>query len=244
VSYSRTFSGYAPPARGEDDEPFITARIREALALDGPFTTIEEIELDPVDTDPSNPAARTLSTDKAELDPAYYSIVWVDGDDVEAEGPVIYASGSSLSWAPAVQDIADLLWARTKDTGGNEGEFNENTRPTATQVQRLIGRAVRRVASAIGIDPCTGDLREDARAAAALYAAMLVEQSYFPEQTRNEGSSFASLNSLWKDAIRTLTEAVGERCGGGDGSAVGGTGQMPSSNFDDRTILGPAGPAW
>lgn len=248
MSFTRTFDGYAPPAReGEDAKPFVRALIAEAAAGDGPYGLIETVELDPADDDPANPRTRTLTTEAAALDPAYYRVTWEDEDDVQAAGPVIYVAGASLAWAPSVQAVADHIPARTKEKGGKKraGTFTANTWPTAVEVQRKINLAVQRVATAIGTDPCTGELREQARGAAALYAAMLVETGYFPEQTRNEGSTFKNLESLWKDAIKTLTEAVGEQCGGGGGDSVGdGREQMPSHGFDSLPLIGRSGPEW
>lgn len=150
-----------------------------------------------------------------------------------------------IEWEPSVQEVADHIPARTKTKGGKRvGTFTADTWPTAEDAERKIALAARRVASAIGAKPCTDDLAEDARAATAIYAAMLIESGYYPEQTRHEGSAFRTLESLWKDQIKTLTEAVGEQCGGGDGDAVGGSGQTPVGHFDDRDIVGPGWPAW
>lgn len=148
---------------------------------------------------------------------------------------------------PSVDDVAALLQARLERRGGGKAQtFDDTTSPTGTQVGLLAGQAGRRVAASIGTElcPAAADLADDAIQAAAIYAAMLVEQSYFPEQTRNAGSSFQSLKSLWDDAIRTLTEAVGERCGSGDGGAVGGEGQRPRAWFDALPLIGRSSPDW
>lgn len=167
------------------------------------------------------------------------------------------------SWRPAVADVAALIRARTKIPGGVEaGTFQDErvadpdadppvtaqraTRPNATEVEALIDQACRRVASRIGgptICSDASDLEDDAKSAAAMYAAMLVEQSYWPEQTTAAGSSFQSLRSLWADTIKDLAEGVESRCGtgtGGDGVAS----TEPSSYFDDAQLIGRSGPCW
>lgn len=77
-TYVRTLTGFAPPAR-EDGIPFTTALIQEAASEAGPFTTIETITLDPVDTNPAAPTSRDFTTGLATLDPAgWYRIQWQD----------------------------------------------------------------------------------------------------------------------------------------------------------------------
>ena len=243
MAYVRSFEGFAPPGRADAD-PFTKALIQESAEREGEYTTLETITLSPVDTDPSEPLERDLTTDAATLAAAWYRIVWEDASGDTFTGTPIYFPALP-SWAPTVSDVAAHIWARTKVKGGKQiGTFNSNTRPTGTEVERLIYQGTRRVATAIGADPCTEELRFDAGAAAAIYTAMLIEQSYWPEQTRNEGSSFRALESLWKDQIKTLTEAVGEQCGGGDGEAVGGSGPLAVGHFDSRRIVGPCYPVW
>lgn len=154
-------------------------------------------------------------------------------------------------WTPSVADVAALLQARTKVPGDKWiGTFQDAdpdadpplaaTRPNATEVTALITMAVRRVSSAIGTDPCTEELSNDAGSMAAIYAAMLIEQSYYPEQTQNAGSSFQSLRSLWNDGITTLVEAVSEQCGTGTGEGA----LRPKASFDDHALIGRSGPVW
>lgn len=149
------------------------------------------------------------------------------------------------TWQPEVWEVGALIHARTKQRGGKGelGTFNAHTRPTGQQVEYLILQACRRVATAIGAEPCTEALKGDAKAAAAIYAAMLIEQSYWPEQTVAQGSSFKNLEALWKDQIRTLTEAVAEQCGG-SGEAVGSGGQIPREGSDELPLIGRTGPLW
>jgi hypothetical protein len=160
-----------------------------------------------------------------------------------------------VSWRPSVQQVANLIRARTKVRGDVEvgtftdaGDERGETRVTADACEGIIDIAMRRVASAIGgyeLCEAASELEEDAGGATAQYAAALIEQSYWPDQTSNPGSSFKSLMELFKDSIKTLTEAVGERCGTGDGEAVGGSGLRPKAGAPDcMEPLGRTYPVW
>jgi hypothetical protein len=147
-------------------------------------------------------------------------------------------------WTPSVEDVAAHIRARTKNPAGKEvGTFDATTRPTGEEVERLISKGVRRVMTQVG-DPCTEELREDAGAAAALYTAMLIEQSYFPEQTTATGSSFNSLMKLWEGQIKVLDEEVARECGGAAGGEGGGADGKailtPAAYTDLREVIGPS----
>lgn len=241
---TRSFQGYAPPPR-YDADPYTKVKIEESDAIDGTFLVIETITLSPVDPDPTKPLVRDFSTDSATQEPGWYKLVWEDASGDTATSASIYVP-IMPTWTPSVAEVAALIRARTKVAGGKElGTFTEDTRPTAADVERLIQQAVRRVATNTGADPCTANLQLDATAAAALYTAMLIEQSYFPEQTTGtSGNSFTSLEKLWKDQISMLTTAVGEQCGG-SGEAPGGGDQMPAADMDDGFyLISRTYPAW
>lgn len=134
-------------------------------------------------------------------------------------------------WTPALADVGALLRARTKDTNGNElGTFTADTRPTADEVTNLINKAVSRLAGRIGTDPCNAELVEDAQGVAGLYAAMLVELSYFPEQIKTGQSPYTQLKELYDDDVKSLIANVGEQCGGS--TVEGGGGQSPTYDFE------------
>jgi hypothetical protein len=165
---------------------------------------------------------------------------------------------AEVSWRPTVEQVASLIRARTKVRGGvevgtflDEDEDSGPTRPTRTGAEEQIDIAMRRVASAIGgYELCQAavddGLEDDAGGATAQYAAALIEQSYWPDQTSNPGSSFRSLMDLFKDSIKTLTEAVGERCGGtaGDGSGGGAHAIAKAGPPECGGVIGREGPVW
>ena len=248
MTFVRSFEGFKPPPRYEPEaDPFTKAKLEESAERDGTYALIETIALEPVDPKPADPSTRNFTTDKATLDPAYYRVTWEDASGDQFVGTPIYYP-LVPAWQPSVADVAALIRARTRISGGELAmTFNDETKPTGVEVERLIAQAVRRVATSIGSDPCNSDLEQDAQYAAALYAAMLVEQSYYPEQTTREQSSFKSLQSLWKETIETLVERVNLDCGGGavdgeDGgeSEVGSDSRSPRAGFDAREIIGPS----
>jgi hypothetical protein len=71
---------YRPSPR-YDGEPWTDARIEEAAASTGPWTTLETIALAPVDADPMNPAYRDFTTQLGTADGLWYRIVFLDADD-------------------------------------------------------------------------------------------------------------------------------------------------------------------
>lgn len=149
-------------------------------------------------------------------------------------------------WKPSVDEVAAYIRARTKIAGGGQaGTFTDETNVKKSEVEPLIDQAVRRVSSEIGVEPCTEDLREDATTCAAIYAAMLIEQSFFPEQTTSAGNSFKSLEALFKPQLQSLANRVQRECGTGSGGEDGSEGVAISrATFDSRTLIGPNGPLW
>lgn len=153
---------------------------------------------------------------------------------------------TEITWRPSVAEVASYIRARTKIAGGGEaGTFTTATKPTAEEVERIIDQAVRRVASEIGVSPCSEDLQADAKTCTAMFAAILVETSFFPETTSNAGSSAVRLEALWKPQMNTLAEAVSLQCGEGTGGEGGGDQHPPAhATFDARALIGPNSPLW
>jgi hypothetical protein len=109
---------------------------------------------------------------------------------------------------PTTADVAALLRARTKDLDGSEvGDFNDNTRPTGTEVDKLIDMAYGEVTGRAGVY-----LRERCAALAmalvTIRAAMWVEGSYWPEQVRSDRSIFTELAEQFTAGLPTLDACV------------------------------------
>ena len=147
---------------------------------------------------------------------------------------------TEATFAPTVAEVASYIRARTKVAGGKEvGTFTENTRPTQAEVELLIAQAVDHVGGAIGGDPCNEQLMQSAAAAAALYTAILVEVSYFPETSANTGSSAARLEALFNGRMKSLSASVAEQCGGQGtgGGEDGNSGAVAAGSFSDGYAL-------
>lgn len=152
-----------------------------------------------------------------------------------------------VSWTPSTKQVASYIRARTRVAGGGIiGDFTEATRPTKAEAEEIIAEAVQQVILEIGTaTPCTEDLEAGSGTCAALYAAMLIEQSYYPDQTTSEGNSFKSLQSLYKPKMQALANRVQRECGTGSGGEDGAEGVAISrASFDGRRLIGPNGPCW
>lgn len=86
---------FTPPKRFDGD-PWTDVRIDESGSEDGPWTPLETIPLSPVDSDPSAPQERHVTTDQALLAEGWYRLVVLDSDSDGAEmDPVHDVSGPS-----------------------------------------------------------------------------------------------------------------------------------------------------
>lgn len=147
---------------------------------------------------------------------------------------------ATSDYTPTVSEVAAYLRTRTKSKFQDEGEFNDETRPTAGEVESLIEEAVQEVATSIGeLDselPCAMNLRSRAKGAVTLYACILIEASYFPEQvgTRSTAEFF---EGLYDRRMKSLKDAVTD-CLGGSGEAVGGGSAGAVHSFPCAEIIG------
>lgn len=81
-----TLAGYRPPPRyPPDNAPWTTARIDEAPARTGPWTTIEPaFALNPAVTDPANPPTYSFTTTNSTLTAGWYRVVFSDAAGILA----------------------------------------------------------------------------------------------------------------------------------------------------------------
>ena len=108
---------------------------------------------------------------------------------------------------PSVEDISQLMRTRTVSEGGEEVDipvFDENTHPTADEVEGLIEQARFGVLMALPetFDPVHND---QIRHLISLYTAQLVEGSYFREQVDDSGVD------LWRTLYTNGVTALRER---------------------------------
>lgn len=189
-----SLQNYTPSPRF-DGSAWTKALIQESPHEAGPWTTIANITLSPVDTDPENPKPRSFTVDGT-IDSGWYRVIFsnTSGTEQEASLPL----NNILNYAPSVSQIATLLWARTKDNAGNVGAFTANTRPTYDQVAELIGSAVNTLSLRIG-DVVPDKLVDEARRLASFRTAMLIELGYFPEQVNRGTSPYEQYKDLWEE---------------------------------------------
>jgi hypothetical protein len=108
-------------------------------------------------------------------------------------------------YTPTPDEVADLMYPRTKTRGGNEiGEFTADTTPTLERVERLIVRAQDHLEAKVGVvdDP---ELTEDMKNAVIYYTGMLIELS--SEQINKE--RYDELKELFDTVWKVVVEAVG-----------------------------------
>lgn len=109
-----SFEDYTPPARF-DDLPWTQVRVEEAAAATGTWAAIDTIDLDPVDTDPANPAARNFTTEAAsDTDNLWYRVVFLDATSDESQ-PSTPVQNTATATAPytTVTELARILKIRT-----------------------------------------------------------------------------------------------------------------------------------
>lgn len=144
-----------------------------------------------------------------------------------------------VTWPATPDDVAALLRARTQDTSDAEvGQWTDDTRPTLTEVERVLAMAQSVVLGKTGtLDDLTCATAEDIQTQGAflvaLLAAMLVELSYFPEQVNSDRSAYQHYKDLWDTAIQDLAEAVAECMGGAvdPGGAEDGGAVVPPASW-------------
>lgn len=136
-------------------------------------------------------------------------------------------------WAATADDVAAILRARTTDNNGVElGQFTANTRPTLAAVNLLLASAGADVAVQLGVEDGVAELPEryhlSAQRLAALWAAMEIELSYFPEQINTGRSPYNQLKELYDARLSSLIAILVE-----GGEIVDGTSSpgMPSYGF-------------
>lgn len=149
-----------------------------------------------------------------DLAPDTYTVVWSGGtidppiadDELLTVDPDAQAPTPAETFpSPSVADVGALLFARTKEEMTRVGTFTDDTQPTGDQVTSLIARARRRVAMSAG--PIGERFYDDARELTAIYAGMLIERSYFPEEIGDTGSLYQELKADFETGLAALIAA-------------------------------------
>lgn len=194
-----------------DGMPWTQAVIEEGASVDGPWSDVETIALDPVDDDPANPEARNLTSDNALNSENWFRVTFKDevGNEQDPTHPIRFGeSPIEGNYVPTVREVAALIRSRTKtDMGREEGTFNDKTRPTDEEVVELVEQATA---------DATGDLDYDipeqawpaVRALIVIGTAMRVEISYFPELNSGVNSPYDRLERLYNAQMLRVEKAV------------------------------------
>lgn len=134
MSFVVSLSDFTPSAR-QDGLPWTQAQIAEGPSSSGPFTTIETINLSPVDADPSNPAARSFTTTHATLSMAWYLVTLLDAaGNQQPFVPIPYPPPAPQATMPycSVLDAQSRNAART---------VTPSSVPNIAQVQQFVADA-------------------------------------------------------------------------------------------------------
>lgn len=230
--YVVTLSGFTPPARF-DGLPYTHARIDEGPSADGPWETIDTLELLPIDSEPEDPATRNFTTEAATLPSGWYRVSFIDGTGDEAQMEPV---PRDPSWLPVKEDIAALLPTRLQSTDGSgqlQTTFNELTRPTGAQVERLITEAAAEVGLTLSPEEVPEAVHGRIRSIISLGAAMNVELTYYPEQVAGNRSPYAQMERRFNAALKLLGTVAGQ-----DADNEPGEAGYPSGGGFPTTAIG------
>jgi hypothetical protein len=202
-------AGFRPSPR-HDEQPWTEVRIEETDDPNaGKWEEVEAVELEPLDEDATKPQLRSITTEKASK--AWLRLVFLHEKGEDQPSP--YISASLPPYLPTVSAVSSILRARTYDVGSSEvaggdllGEFGENTRPTAEQVEEEIRQAAKDVALELGTVP--GELTEEVRRVTALKAAAEVERSYIPEQSAETQTIYQTLRLTYNEEVEKLSSTL------------------------------------
>ncbi len=210
MTFIVSFSDVNPPARN-DGQPWTTVQISEASQLAGPWTVIDTITLSPTDTNPSQPAARSFTTHKATVEQGYYTATFLDAAGGSSH-PIEQVQDVPSQIAPSLSDLGSFMRARTvvAGTGGSEiGTFNSQTRPTDQEALAIIQQAVNQVLMEVG-EQIPDRMIIQARFLAVLYAAQLVELTFYRNEVTRDQSAYEQYAALYQRGVTALRSSISE----------------------------------
>lgn len=163
------------------------------------------------------------------LSPGFFNFVWLTSDAEPPEyevtipiqildvgalpdgttgiGGADYPDVDVAQITPSLDEVARLERTRTVDSAGNDvATFTSDTRPTDAEVELIIDQAVSDVTGAFPsqFDPAHYG---EAKKVVILYAAMLVEGSYYKEQALARGGLLPWENE-YNTAQKMLEESI------------------------------------
>jgi hypothetical protein len=176
MTYVVTLQDLTPPVR-YDELPWTEALIGESGTSTGPFNTIATVSLTPVDTDPSNPQQRNLTSTGALLSSGWYLPTWQDAAGLQSPGvPQEYPP-------PAVQALPPYCSVIDVQYRNAARPITPSSLPNIAQVQSFIGEV------------------------AAEINAILVNKGYdIPINSASNPDAFATLHALNVTGAHVLAE--------------------------------------
>lgn len=216
-----TLEDITPPRRA--DAPWTQALMYEGPTAAGAWTLIQTINFSSlpggIDTDPTQPQSRDLTTVNATAESGlYYSAIFKDAAGNSSQrSTAVYNNpfGSDVNWRPTVDEVAALIRARTVDENGKEvGTFNNKTTPSYEQADELVDKAVEDLypifKSTVPDAPVPPNAspeayREAVSALAAARAALLVELTHFGKEVAQGNSPY---KQMWEDYRQQLLQVA------------------------------------
>lgn len=141
---------FAPGAR-YDGTAYVSARLEEASASNGPWTALETVDLAAganvspmgLDLDPSDPQSRSFTTELATLVNGWYRVVWVDPTGDTQASPAIYNDGEQVyASIQAVRRVLSPDGSREAALGTaaslSNGEIGEAIEEAAAEINARI----------------------------------------------------------------------------------------------------------
>lgn len=192
MSYMHSFTDVEPPVR-YDAVAWASVHIEESS--DNATWTEVDVQALAADPNPATPTPVNISV-QSDLEAGYFRFRFEDATAVLSPYTGSVASPSvSSDLLPGIADVALRLRTRTvgtsqlgsglgADTGPAElTTFDDTTRPTSTEVQRIIETAYDVLIGRIIVAPelIPAQVRGTFRQAVAAYASLLVEWSFFRE---------------------------------------------------------------
>jgi hypothetical protein len=106
MSFVHTFR--VRPYPRADDTPWAQVRVEGSATEDGTYTTHDTVDLDPLDTDPSEPQVRTL-TFTSSLEDGWFALTFLDsgGDESPTTDPIF--DGTTAPAFASTDDVATRL---------------------------------------------------------------------------------------------------------------------------------------
>lgn len=205
------------PAERSDGVPWSQARIEETDDPGKEWSAVKTVAVEPVDEDPSEPSLRSFT---AAASKDWTRLVFLDAEEGEdAPLPMFYVPGPAFR--PTLAQVSAVMRARTYSAaktdpenpmevlaGGVQlGQFGEDTRPTAEEVEtELIPAAATDLSAAIGRVP--GVLLDDSRRTTALKVGAEIERSFIPETADEGKTTYQTLRMTYEAQARDLRQRL------------------------------------